>query len=180
VTSYPEWVRLTLAVDEFDADAFAPVVDRCRRDGIAFTTIAELGDREPNHRRLYELNRTCSADIPGRGEFYAYTEYRAERINVPTYDPSAVVIARDRDDWVGMSAASDHRAKGYYFNEMTGVLRSHRGRGIAVAMKALVISRVRELGVATIRTMHHPANEAPIALNRKLGYTDAEPAPPAS
>ncbi len=166
----PSWVRLTLDVDKFDADMFADVLDRCIRDGIVFTTMAELGDGESNRRRLYELNRTCSADIPERGEFYTYAEYCAERLAMPGYDPSAVVIALDGDEWIGMSAASDHQDDGYFFNEMTGVLRSHRGRGIAIAMKVTLIERVRELGVPTIRTFHHPDNEAPIALNRRLGY----------
>ena len=169
----PAWVRLILDVENFDADTFDDLVAGCVRGGIAFTTMTELGDGTPIRRRLYELNRTCSADIPERGEFYTYAEYCAERIDVPTYNPSTVVIALDGNEWVGMSAASDHRDAGYFFNEMTGVLRSHRRRGIAVAMKVIVIRRVRELGVPTIRTFHHPDNEAPIALNRRLGYVDA-------
>jgi RimJ/RimL family protein N-acetyltransferase len=169
------WVRLELDVETFDAAAFEPVVKACRHGGIVFKTMAELGDSEANHRRLYELNRECSADIPGRGEFYTYAEYHAERIAVDSYDPSAIVIALDGDEWVGMSAASDHRGEGYFFNEMTGVRRSHRARGIAVAMKVIVIERVREVGVPTIRTFHHPDNAAPIALNRRLGYVDAGP-----
>ncbi|HXH58157.1 hypothetical protein [Iamia sp.] len=127
----PPWVRLTLDVETLDTTAFDVVVGGCRRQGIVFRTIHELGDRDSNHRRLYELNRTCSADIPGREEFYTYAEYCAERIKRETYDPGAVIIALDGDQWVGMSAASDHRARGFFFNEMTGVLRSHRGRGIA-------------------------------------------------
>jgi RimJ/RimL family protein N-acetyltransferase len=174
----PPWVRLTLDVEKFDADAFADVVGRCLRSGIVFTTIAELGDCESNHHRLYELNRTCSADIPERGEFYTYAEHCAERIRRAGYNPSTIVIALDGADWVGMSAASDHRDEGYFFNEMTGVLRSHRGRGIATAMKVVVTERVRDLGVPTMRTFHHPGNEAPIALNRRLGYVDAESPPP--
>lgn len=117
----PLWVRLILDVDKFDAGAFADVVDSCLRDGIVFTTMTELGDNESNHRRLFELNRTCSADIPARGDFYTYTEYCAERIDCDTYDPNTVVIALDEGEWVGMSAASDHRDQGYFFNEMTGV-----------------------------------------------------------
>ncbi len=159
-------MRLTLDVDKFDADALGRVVDRCVREGMVFTTMAELGVCESNRRRLYELNRTCSADIPERGEFYTYAEHCAERIEVPGYDPSTVVSALDGDVWVGMAAASDHRDDGYFFNEMTGVLRSHRGRGIAIAMKVALIERVRKLGVPTIRTFHHPDNEAAIALNR--------------
>jgi RimJ/RimL family protein N-acetyltransferase len=167
------WVRLRLEVASFDPEAFAAEVDRCRREGIEFTTIAALGDDDANRRRLYELNRACSADIPGRGDFYTYDEYLAERIDVPSYDPETVVLALDDDEWVGLSAASDHHDQGYYFNEMTGVVRSHRGRGIALALKVLVIERVRALGVPVIHTFHHAANTAPIALNRKLGYVDA-------
>ncbi len=166
-------MRLRLDVGRFDPDGFAAAADRCRRDGIELTTIAALGDDDTNRRRLFELNRECSADIPGRGDFSTYPEYLTERIEVPSYDPAAVVLALDDAQWVGMSAASDHRADGYFFNEMTGVIRSHRGRGIALAMKVLVIDRVRALGVPAIHTVHHAANAAPIALNRKLGYVDA-------
>jgi len=173
-------VRLTLDVEKFNDDAFEDVVDRCRRNGIVFTTMAELGDEEANHRRLYELNRTCSADIPERGEFYTYDEFLAERIKRDTYDPNTVVLALDGAKWVGMSAASDDRDGGYFFNEMTGVLSSHRRRGIALAMKVIMIKRVRELGAPTMRTFHHPDNAGPIALNRRLGYIDAETPPPTS
>jgi RimJ/RimL family protein N-acetyltransferase len=166
------WVRLALDVDAFEVDRFMPLVERCLSTGIEFATIDELGDHEANHRRLYELNRSCSADIPERGEFYSYAEYRTDRILRETYHPSTVVIALDGDDWVGMTAASDHRNEGYFFNEMTGVLRSHRRRGIAMAMKVLVIDRARELKVSRMLTVHHPDNEAPIALNKRLGYVD--------
>jgi RimJ/RimL family protein N-acetyltransferase len=165
-------VRLRLDVERFEPDRYAGVVDRCRRDGIEFATLGGLGDDDANRRRMYELNRECSADIPGRGDFYTYPEYLAERIDVPGYDPAAIALATDAGDWVGMSAASDHRADGYFFNEMTGVVRSHRGRGIALALKVLVIEHVRALGVPAIYTVHHAANTAPIALNRKLGYVD--------
>jgi hypothetical protein len=84
----------------------------------------------------------------------------------------AAVSALTRSRGWPFENASDHRGEGYFFNEMTGVLRSHRGRGIAIAMKVIVIEHVRALGVPTIRTIHHPGNEAPIALNRRLGYRE--------
>ena len=146
-----DWVRLTLTVDDFDELAFVDVVDRCRRAGVVFTTMAEVGDHATNRRRLFELNRTCSADIPDRGDFYTCEEYRAQRIE-RDYEPRTTVIAIEGETWVGMSAASDHRDEGFFFNEMTGVIRSHRGRGIALAMKVLVIDVVRDLGIREIRT----------------------------
>lgn len=169
----PDWVRLTLKVDSFEDRAFDHVFDRCSKEGIVLTTMTALGDHEANHRRLYELNRVCSADIPERGEFYTYDEYRTSRIE-RDYEPSTTVIALDDNTWVGMSAASDHRDECFFCNEMTGVIRSHRGRGIALAMKVMVIRLVRDLDVPEIRTLHHPDNHAPIALNRRLGYVDAD------
>ena len=171
---------MSLDVETFEAAAFDDIVAHCLRAGIVFATIEQLGDHESNHRRLYELNRVCSADIPERGDFYTYAEYRAARIEQDSYNPNLIVLALDAGEWVGMSAASDHRRDGYAFNEMTGVVRSHRRRGIAIAMKVMVIQRARELGMTTIRTFHHPANEAPIAVNKRLGYVDFEgPAPTA-
>jgi GNAT superfamily N-acetyltransferase len=165
------WVRLKLDVETFDDGAFAHVVRQCESEGVSFKTMTELGDTESNRRRLYELNRTCAADIPERGEFFTYEEYVERRI-LRDYTPDTTVIALVGHDWVGMSAASDRSPQGYFFNEMTGVVRSHRGRGIALAMKSIVIQLVRDRGVAELRTFHHPDNAAPIALNRRLGYVD--------
>ena len=46
--------------------------------------MADLGDTAGCRRALYELNKTCSADIPERGEFYTFHEYIDDRIEIPT------------------------------------------------------------------------------------------------
>ncbi|MEV0023260.1 GNAT family N-acetyltransferase [Streptomyces atroolivaceus] len=167
------WVKLELDVTAFRAARFAPYVERCRDAGIRLTTMAELGD-ERWWRSLYELNRECSADIPGRGAFHTYDQYVERRLAVPSYDPRGVVIALDGDEWCGMAATSDRRASGHVFNEMTGVRASHRGQGIALAMKTYGIGFAGLCGVDRVRTVHHPANTGVIALNRRLGYVDAD------
>jgi RimJ/RimL family protein N-acetyltransferase len=168
------WVKLELDVDAFNAARFEQYVERCRRASIRLTTLAELGDT-PNHRRkLYELNKECSADIPDRGEFHTFEEYLQRRIEVPSYDPRGVVIALDDEAWIGMAATSDHRSSGYVVNEMTGVKAAYRGRGISIAMKTFGIGFARSCGVSKIRTIHHPANTSAIEMNRRLGYVDAE------
>ena len=169
-----EWVRLQLDLAAFDDAPFVPYLHRCRQSGIEFTTMGELGDHGANRRALYELNKACSADIPDRGEFYTFDEYLAERIEVPAYDPRGVVIAVDDGQWIGMATTSVHPATGYAFSEMTGVLRSHRGRGVSVAMKLLGISFARSHGVRWLRTFHHPGNAAAIGMNRRLGFVDED------
>ncbi|MFD9353988.1 GNAT family N-acetyltransferase [Streptomyces sp. NPDC060031] len=167
------WVRLELDAAAFDAARFAPYVENCRAAGIGSTTMAALGDGPEPRRALYELNKECSADIPGRGAFSSYEENVRVRFEAPSYDPRGVVIAYDGDAWIGMSATSDHRADGFVFNEMTGVRAPYRGRGISLALKTLGIAFAGLCGVSRIRTVHHAANTRAIAMNRRLGYTDA-------
>ncbi|MFD4858052.1 GNAT family N-acetyltransferase [Streptomyces atratus] len=167
-----QWVELELDVSAFDADRFEAYVTRCRAGGIRLTTLAELGDT-PEHRRvLYELNKECAGDIPERGEFYSFDEYTERRLEVPSYDPRGVVIALDGEAWIGMAATSDHG--GFVFNEMTGVKAEYRGRGVSIAMKTFGMGFVRMCGARTIRTFHHPANTSAIAMNRTMGFVDAD------
>lgn len=169
------WVRLQLDFDTFDDGEFEPYLYEGHDAGIGFTTMAEFGDTAACRRGLYELNRARAADIPERGEFYTYEQYLADRIATPSYDPRGVVLAIDRREWVGMAATSLNREAGYAFSEMTGVLPSHRRRGISVAMKLLAIRFTRDRGYRWLRTFHHPDNASAIAMNRRLGFVAEEP-----
>jgi RimJ/RimL family protein N-acetyltransferase len=172
-----EWIRLELDLRTFDAEPFVDRAHRCRQAGIEFTTMKALGDTEVHRRTLFELNRSCSADIPERGAFYTWDAYVAERLDILGYHPGGVVLALDRGEWVGMCAVTVRPERGDAYNEMTGVVRSHRQRGIALAMKLLAMDFVRSQGQAWVRTQHHPDNTAAITMNRRLGFTDITSGP---
>ena len=167
-----DWVRLELDVEKFDDAEFEPYLQRAKTSGTRLTTMAELGDTTEHRRALYDLNKTCSADIPDRGTFYTYDEYVAQRIDVPTFSPSGVVLATRDDALIGMSTTSMHPDKGYAFSEMTGVLAPHRGQGLSLALKLLAIRFVRSSGYERLVTFHHPRNTSAIAMNRRLGFVD--------
>lgn len=170
-----EWVRLQLDIDSFDDGEFEPYLYACQDADIDFTTMAEFGDTPACRRALYELNKTCAADIPERGEFHTYEQYLAQRIATRSYDPRGVVLSVSRRTWVGMAATSLNFAGGYAFSEMTGVLPSHRGHGISIAMKLLSVRFARSRGYRWLRTFHHPDNASAIAMNRRLGFVDEDP-----
>lgn len=172
VGSVVDWVRLRLDVEAFDDAAFEPYLRRARDRGIDFATMAELGDTAEHRRALYELNRTCAADIPERGEFYSFDEYVAQRIEVPSFEPAGVVLAVTEGEWIGMSATSLHPAKQTAFSEMTGVLAPYRGQGLSLALKLLAIRFARSSGYRWLTTFHHPRNASAIAMNRRLGFAD--------
>lgn len=167
-----DWVRLELDVEKFDDAKFEPYLRRAQTSGTRFTTMAELDDTTEHRHALYDLNKTCSADIPDRGTFYTYDEYVTQRIDVATFNPGGVVLATRSDVWIGMSMTSLHLAKGYAFSEMTGVLAPHRGQGLSLALKLLSIRFVRSSGYRRLVTFHHPRNASAIAMNRRLGFVD--------
>jgi GNAT superfamily N-acetyltransferase len=167
-----DWVRLELDTERFDDAQFEPYRERARAAGTSFTTLACLGDTADHRRALYELNKTCSADIPDRGEFYTYDEYVSQRVDVATFTASGVILAIRDDVWIGMSTTSVHPGEGYAFSEMTGVLAPHRGRGLSLALKLLAIQFVRAAGYRRLVTFHHPRNASAIAMNRRLGFVD--------
>jgi len=166
------WVKLDLDIATFDPTPFLADIRSVEESGIELTTLATLGDTPEQRRSLYDLNAECLRDIPGRGEFHSWDEYQRVRFGSSSFDPIGVTLALDANQWVGMSSLSHREGYDYAFAEMTGTVRSHRGRGLATAMKVAGIAFARQLGMTNIRTVHHPGNAAMITLNRKLGFVD--------
>jgi GNAT superfamily N-acetyltransferase len=163
-------IHARLNVASFNEQAFVTYLSENESSGIQFSTLAHLGENLENRRLLYELNNICSADIPGRGPFFSFEEYCKWRFESPAYTPNGVIVARDDDKWVGMSAATYHQKGSFVFNEMTGVLPQYRRRGIAIALKLLVTRFARSVGAETIRTFNDSANKSILGVNHRMGY----------
>lgn len=166
-------VKLKLNLELFDENAFTSALALAQSNGISFSTMQDLGDTERNRRKLYELNKICSADIPERGEFFSYEEFCKRRYG-RSYDPAGAIVAQYDSEWVGLTVTSNWSRKGFVFNEMTGVLRNYRRKGIAIGMKILGIRFAKSTGAKTIYTSHHPENFQAIGLNRRLGFVDTD------
>ncbi|MFF2958871.1 GNAT family N-acetyltransferase [Streptomyces sp. NPDC057963] len=78
----------------------------------------------------------------------------------------------DGEAWTGLAATSVHGD--LVVGEMTGVRAAYRGRGVSVAMKAYGMAFARTHGARKVRTFHHPANASAIAMNRTMGFIDAD------
>ncbi len=147
MTVSAEWVRLRLRPDlaAFDDASSSPVCSAIVRPDWSSAPWLSLGDTPAQQLALYALNKACSADIPERGEFYTVEEYLAQRVNSETFDPRGVVLAVEREHWVGMSTTSLQREE---------------------------VGFARRAGMRWLRTFHHPSNASAIAMNRRLGYVD--------
>ena len=122
-------------------------------------------------RAVYEVALEADADIPS-GEAHesgSFEQWRERGLG------SALVL---RD--LSFVALEDGRALGYVLlgrhdaetamNWMTGVARSARGRGIALALKRHQAAAARAAGWKRLRTQNDLGNVPMLRVNEKLGY----------
>jgi GNAT superfamily N-acetyltransferase len=167
-------IRAYLDLETFPEGAFARILDSVRAAGIEFGSLADMGDTLRARRRVYELNRAISADIPGRGPFWSFEEYLKLRFDRAWYRADGVTLAMDGEAWVGLNQVGIHAAEGFAFVEMTGVVAEYRGRKIGQALELMGIRCARRYGVGTLGTSIDAENAPMLAISRKLGYQPKE------
>jgi GNAT superfamily N-acetyltransferase len=167
--------RLTLAA--FDPSGFADVVERVSESGIRIVTLAELRENDPEWRKkLYELDWLLSLDVPEidepkKREFEVYCRQTFDK---PTFFPEAFFVALDSDEYVGVSMLELNLADPTKLQtDLTGVVRSHRRRGIATALKVRALSKAKTTEAQYVDTDNEEKNPM-YTLNVKLGF---EPTP---
>jgi GNAT superfamily N-acetyltransferase len=125
-------------------------------------------------RKLYELDRELSQDVPHpEPKTPVSFEWYAERVfGDPGLLPDAWFVAVDRatGQYVGMCQLWHSQASDDLYNGLTGVLRSHRRRGIALALKLRSIAYARAHGRPTIKTWNESHNRPMLAINEALGF----------
>lgn len=157
-----------------DLTQLDPCIDRAQRAGVRLATLPELQGEVPDwFDRLYTLWVTCDAQIPTTLTHTVPTpeEFRATQLEWPGALPEAYFIALDGDDWVGLSELREKRgAEWPLFPGLTGVLPSHRGRGIATALKALGLRWAKAAGYTRLQTHNAQANLPMLTANRRVGF----------
>ncbi len=162
-----------LKVQGFDPAPFAHVAEKVRTDGIEIITLIELQARDPDWKHnLYDLEQALIQDVPSTGEQkQTFEDYVKQFLECPTMLPDGWFVALDGEQLVGTSRAFRNPAKTDQLDgSLTGVIRSHRRRGIATALKLRLIRFAQEYGAAIMLTSNEENN--PIyTLNRALGFT---------
>lgn len=169
-------IAMELDLGSFDDRPFDAIIDRLKGEGMAFTSMAELGNTEDAQRRLYELNDTAASTTPGsEGEHFwaSFEDFRQRVCQSGWYDPAGQRVAIDTatGTWAAMSAITRFEGRDEAYNLFTGVDMAYRGHKLAQAVKVLALRYARDsLGVRTVRTHHNALNLPMIAIDRKLGY----------
>lgn len=135
--------------------------------------IVSWAERPELGAAMYEVAREAVPDIPGEedDDIGTVEEWLARDMQGASDDPNAVFVALEDGEVVGFGKLSlspdvPHRA----FHDLIGVRRSHRGRGIAGALKRTQIAWAKHAGYDSLQTSNEVRNEPIRRLNQKHGY----------
>ena len=167
-----------LAIATFEATKFAGVIDKVRASGIQLHSVAELDKFDPDWRRqLYELDWACTQDepLPDAPTRPPFEEYLQLVFDQSDFLPDASFAALDNGQYVGMATCNKSAGTPSLLTVgFTGVLRTHRRRGIAMALKLLTIDYAQRHHFEAIETRNEEHNPM-LQINLTLGF-QLEPA----
>jgi len=158
----------------FEFARFEGVEKHVREQGIEIVNVPDLPARDPDWKRnWYELEGECWMDVPlpeppTRGSFEEF----ASRFDSPNYDARAHFIAIDGGKYVGLTGFwTSLMEKHKLYTGLTGVVRSHRRKGVATALKVSGLRFARDYGATIIET-DNEENNPMFGLNQMLGFEE--------
>lgn len=164
-----------LDVASFDFAKFASADERIAREGIRISTYAAEAARDPEtEAKLYDLVQETRADVPSMDPVTEETlpEWRTHWIEAPAILLDAIFIAIDGDGrYLGVSNLEKQLTDpSFIWQGLTGVRRSARGRGIAMALKLRTVEYAKRLGVDHIKTWNDQRNRPMLRINEAMGF----------
>jgi RimJ/RimL family protein N-acetyltransferase len=163
-----------LEVMSFDHARFAGHAARMAELGIKIVSLAELSADDTDWKRRYwDLDWELLQDVPTTDPLMrqSFESFEERKLGAPGFDPHAHFFALDGICWIGMSALWTSQAEpDKLYTGLTGVVRSHRRKGIVTAMKLRAIDFAQRHGARLIET-DNEENNPMYALNLALGFT---------
>ncbi len=164
----------TLRVAAFEKSVWAEAYDRLAQERIRLVTLSQFRVEEPDWKReLCSLRWKIVQDVPSTEPLAKPTiaEFEEMVLGDPALVEEAFFIALGDDGaLVGMSNLWRNDPEGRRLDAgLTGVIRSHRRRGIATALKLRTIEFAQVNGAETIETSNEEDSPM-LALNFRLGF----------
>ena len=161
----------SLVLSNLDFDSFADIVQHVKESGIRLVTLAEYKQENRQYKTaLVELNNAIYEDVPGFESTVTTLEQFETRVlqNKDVLDDTWI-LAMDDEQLVGMTYNARFGNDEDCLTQLTGVIRSHRRRGITTAMKLRSFVILRDMGFKRILTGNEENNPM-YQINLKLGF----------
>lgn len=162
-----------------DLETFDPrPLERPLPEGITLRSLSELPYRDEAWQREHYplvielLQSVPSAEPVAPWDFATWQEWAMQS---PDLLPEGYFIAFEGERQVGVSQLWRSSRPQTLQTGLTGVLLSHRRRGIALALKLEAARFAKAYGVRYLRTNNHSVNRPMLAINEAMGFVK-EPA----
>jgi GNAT superfamily N-acetyltransferase len=144
--------------------------EKLRNTDVVIKTVADLGG-EPFLRRLLPVAHATIADIPMSVEYIPEPyEVWVAWMQPPAVLPERISVAVVGDEPVGYSYLAYRPS--VVETGFTGVLREHRGKGLARGLKLETLVQAIALGVPSVDTDNDSENAPILHINEELGYDE--------
>ena len=175
-------IQAAIDLERFEPAHWAERSRKARDQGIRLLTVHELRQGMDAARfeallhEIYDLEAETWADVPIAGPFphWSYDVFHRIMLEHPGTALDLDLLAYDDDRLVGFTTSYRNQGGKKGGTNFTGVLRSHRGRGIAFALKVDVLARAKADGLRWMFTTNDEPNKAMRGINHALRY---EPLP---
>lgn len=160
----------------FDRNRFASLESKVLEKGYEIRSLAELPQGEGLDKAYFEAVHASDADTPFMDYFGwpEYEDYKRMVMNVQWFDRNGVFVGLKDGEIVGVSTVNKGSGdfNGEMFIDYTGVVREHRGNGLATAMKVRALEYAKAIGGTMVRTENNTENPVMRAVNKKLGFEE--------
>lgn len=167
----PSYLNLT----KWDESPFLGSLGLAAAYGARLFSYDTVEDSEDNRRKLYDLDVALIYDIPRRDEqpftMEPFEDYVKSVIERPEWRPELQIIAEKDGEWIGKChVVPKLESPEVGMQWLTGVMKAHRGHGLATALKVRTYERTRAAGVSVMTTENHADNAPMLAINTKFGF----------
>jgi GNAT superfamily N-acetyltransferase/RimJ/RimL family protein N-acetyltransferase len=181
--AFHERIDSYIDVAKFDASTFEDPDATASRAGIRLATYQELmhqhrDDVEAFQRELLPVIWSMARDVPSPTPMPEqpppFEQAKRMFFEGPGIDPPGTILALRDGVPVGMTA-TQLKENGVAYTNFTGVARTERRKGLALAMKLRALRSLKERGVKLFGTTNDEQNAAMRGINRRLGYVPDPP-----
>ena len=166
-----DW-EAVLDVSAFDPEPFVGLAAKLAEQGITLLTFPEYGVTPESEQAFYEFFNEVRLDIPSNEPLTPLTfqNFRTVMLDAVDYFAEGVFFAVEKGNIIGMTMFYKGEGTPKLSTGLTAVRRSHRGQGVATALKVQALTYAKERGVPEVTTDNDTRNVEMIAVNNKLGF----------
>lgn len=140
---------------------------------ISLRSLTSLKTRSDWLERLHALHERLFSDVAASIDFSPrdLDAWARDELGDPkSWHEAYLVAMTDDDEWVGLTEIRRGVSPQVAHQWLTGVLPSHRHKGIATNLKARSMRIANDAGVKRLYTSNLSTNEPMLSVNRRLGF----------